>query len=162
MFDVRRSMFDVRCSMFDVSFPSCGSQMHPTESEYIRPNPSNFFSGLPSEALSAKDGKEKCNTTLRKPLKFNFIALSNTYFLMPEVKPGKEKARRRAPVLGRSNIRLPRAPRNVLLPPPIQALLRPRTDALHPRSGLLWRCRRGPMHLSLFVISVGFCEILPF
>jgi len=33
------------------SFPG-----HPTESEYIRPNPSNFFSGLPPEALSAKQG----------------------------------------------------------------------------------------------------------
>jgi hypothetical protein len=89
----------LRCrvsEVFDVPFPSCGCHMHPTESEYIRPNPSNFFASQPTHPAKhqplprpGRTGKEKCNT-LRKPLKFNFIALSNTFFLMPGLKVGKE------------------------------------------------------------------------
>ena len=58
---------------------------HPTTSDHIRPNPTNFFG-----RSRAGGGKEKCNTTLRKSLKFNFIKLSKTFFPMLKAKAGKE------------------------------------------------------------------------
>jgi hypothetical protein len=62
------------------------SHMPPTESEYIRLNPTNF-SSPPSRRPAVKKAVKK---SVMKCHLFHFLTLSNTFFPMPKVLSGKE------------------------------------------------------------------------